>query len=581
MSLNIHTPTDLKIWLSGKPKDWGQAIALRAALRALPLIVYSSSGWLEKFAQLPVGAVMSGWAQLTDHSIDVLKAGSRANARFAGQLFDFDLYKSEPLAAMAADASYHSADAQTQSIHVVNDCVTGVGLAAEAFRSGPVLASEGKEDADTFWHNVEIDCQRLAKSTSAAAAEALAVWPLWTSHKGGWLDTWKHLTNRLTSIDSNYSELIDWYHRRLDGERAAFDIPGDKGRKEDKAILRRLAEATDEDFWGKGHEYVNATLKGWLDEARARVAPPPIVGEASGTAETSGSMTAELGPLPPPPQNRNVLSFKASTEGRIEIDAAALADQLRLDQAARDRHAEAVREALAALQRCQGNNAAARLSGLFQNYIDAAGDGLESAKPSLAVQRGERLRQELARYESADHMLSPIADDLLLDVKGWQTAHNMWVGLDPVLMAMDVAMLGPDRQPALIPPEEIREKVQQADDAELLAEGVAEIVTEAANLAPEVPDANNRRTLWSVEVARNLFIEVICIALNPSNAEAQTAVFNAKAGVRALCGSIEHAKYIVEHREWILQNLGSTPTLRELIERLADRLERVTPFKPN
>jgi hypothetical protein len=79
----------------------------------------------------------------------------------------------------------------------------------------------------------------------------------------------------LADIDPNYSVWIDWYERRIRGERAAFDIPGDKGRIEDKRILRRLAEATDEDFWGKGHEYVNATLKGWLDEARARVAPPP------------------------------------------------------------------------------------------------------------------------------------------------------------------------------------------------------------------------------------------------------------------------------------------------------------------
>jgi hypothetical protein len=31
---------------------------------------------------------------------------------------------------------------------------------------------------------------------------------------------------------------------------------------------------------GKGHEYVNATLKGWLDEARARLAPPEILGPA-------------------------------------------------------------------------------------------------------------------------------------------------------------------------------------------------------------------------------------------------------------------------------------------------------------
>ena len=218
---------------------------------------------------------------------------------------------------------------------------------------------------------------------------------------------------------------------------------------------------------------------------------------------------------------------------------------------------------------------------MLENYLAATGKTLEQAKPSLIVQRGERLRQELATYELTDNFLDPIADDLRNDLIGWRTAHNMMVGLDPVLDAFDLAMLGPDSRPALMPPEEIREKLWQADAAGLLEEGDAEIVDEAIALAPTSPDASDRRTLWSIEVVRNLFSESMGIALNPFNSDAQASGLIIASGFKAMCGSINHAKYIVENREWILSRLGSTPTWRDLIERLADRLGNITPYQPN
>ncbi len=101
----------------------------------------------------------------------------------------------------------------------------------------------------------------------------LTIRNLWSGQPAKWwTDEWLKLTNYLIDIDPNYSVWTDWYNRRIRGERAAFDIPGDKNRKEDKLILRRLVEATDHDFWGKGHEFVNAELTRWLYEARARAA---------------------------------------------------------------------------------------------------------------------------------------------------------------------------------------------------------------------------------------------------------------------------------------------------------------------
>jgi hypothetical protein len=357
--VNITSEDDLRAWLSDKPANWAQAIALRAALRALPFIADSGEVWLNSFALLPFGALVTSWMQQVDRSIFVRTDESRANARFGGESFDFTAYKNDGLAAAAADASYHSADAQSGSIHVVSDCIQGAIRAAEAFRYASVrhgVAGEtGDCAADTLWNSVEVDCQFLIDLAEGNSASALATQPFWDFPSEQWDDDdlLSQFTQRLLSIDHNYKNWIDWYERRIRGERAAFDIPGDKGRIEDKKILRRLAEATDEDFWGKGHEYVNATLKGWLDEARARVAPPIVVVPASGVALGSSvaigvTSKAELETFPLP-QNRNVLSFGSTPEGRISIDASALADQMRNDQGAQDRYAEAVCEAKAVL----------------------------------------------------------------------------------------------------------------------------------------------------------------------------------------------------------------------------------------
>ena len=226
---------------------------------------------------------------------------------------------------------------------------------------------------------------------------------------------------------------------------------------------------------------------------------------------------------------------------------------------------------------------------MLTNYLLAAGESLDVAKPSLLVQRGERLRQELARYEAPDHMLPPVADDLLLDLKGWLTAHNMVVGLDPVLNAMDTAMLGPDRQPALISPDEIREKAREANKADLLQDGVIEVVEEAADLAPAVPDANDRHTIWSTEMVRNLMIETASVALNHPIATGTAAVAGvtvyatlgtAGIGGISILGSIKAAEYLITHKEWVLSRLGNTPTWQALIAKLADWLEKITPFEP-
>jgi len=223
---NISSREELRGWLRGKPVDWAQIIAVRAAMRALPYLTRADSKWLSDFGQAAIRAIFISWAARNCPAHDMARAAADA----------------------ARAASYAAADA--------------AAYAAYAARAA-------------FWQNVENDCNWLAENGgNDSVVRKMTGRSLWSDHpQKGWLQEWEELAARLRTIDPGYKVWINWFDRRINGERAAFDIPGDKERKEDKKILIRLADATDEDFWGQGAEYVNHTLQGWIDGAREQVKP--------------------------------------------------------------------------------------------------------------------------------------------------------------------------------------------------------------------------------------------------------------------------------------------------------------------
>ena len=491
-------------------------------------------------------------------------------------------------AVYAANAAAYSADAAYAAALAANVAANATNAVAYSADAATAAANAAVDDGDYYsfhpvvaWANISADCDWLvSKHEPTLASRFLTREALWPASKpAGWREVWAFVAGRLAELNQGYSVWADWYDRRLKGERAAFDIPGDSDRTEDKKILARLADATNEDFWDKGATYVNTTLQGWIDEARERVRPrdAPFV--------TDPLRQLDAAPEPIPPQNQNAIPFTASEDGKIGIDLSRNADGLRTDGDARDRHGEAIREARALLDRCRLSNSAARFVSGFENYLAAGGDTLADLRPSLFVQRGEKLRQEIAAYEGSeqDSFLEPIADDLLIDLKGWRSAHNMAVGLDPVLMRIDTAMLGPDVKPTLIAPSELHAFVADADEADILDDGVREIVDEAIDLAPDVPDANDRRTVWSVESVQNLVIEAFSVALNHPVKVAVGVGFTAAVGVTVAAGvaggALVSAKFLIKHRTWIETRLNNTPTWQSLFNQVCDRLEEWTPFK--
>ena len=285
-----------------------------------------------------------------------------------------------------------------------------------------------------------------------------------------------------------------------------------------------------------------------------------------------------------PTQNPNAITFKPTGSGRIAIDADASIDAVRKDSEARDRHAEAIAEAKALSAACQGSNSGGRIMRLLDNYLAAAGETVEDLRPSQFVQRGERLRQELAAYEEADNDLPPLTSAMLADFKGWRSAHNMVVGLDPVLMAMDTAQVGPDAVPAPVSPDEVRMIARGADADGVLEDGVREVIEEAADLSPSPPVPGDRRTVWSTETTRNLVIEAFSLTLNYPAKSLGVAVMSGvavkTAGAGLILGAWPAANFLMKHRDWIETRLGNSPTWQALFLDLCEWIEKNTPIKP-
>lgn len=535
--VEIRSREALEVWLRDKPGEWAQVIAVRAAMRSLPFLSRADSEWLTRYAVSPLRAIAISWAGRFSPALNMADAANAANAANAA---DDAAYAAAYAASAAASASAYAA-------------------AAAAFAADVAYAAAA-DDAVVLWDAIQEDCDYFENNQADVGTAAhLSSQSLWHQQRPEIFDAnWADFQRRLLTIDTSYSVWIEWFDRRIDGHATMFSIPGDKHREEDTKIVLQLAAATNEEFWDKGAVHVNTTLQSWLDEARARAAPPT--------------------PAILPPQNPNAIAFLQDANGKIAIDSSIDLNALRTDSDARDRHSELQRLATALKSRCQGSNAAARLTGLLENFVEALGDRNEDQRPSLLVQRGNRLDVEYRAYGDPAHLLSPLADDVLLDLGSLVSAIHMHVMSEPVLRDRATAMLGPDAKPVLIAPDEIKLAVQEADDRGILADGVREVVEEAADIAPAVPDPENRFTIWSTETLTNLIIEAFTIALRHP---IETAIVGGVASILPtgldLGTAVVAAGYLLHRREWVESRLGNSPTWKALFIELCNRMGKFIP----
>lgn len=194
------------------------------------------------------------------------------------------------------------------------------------------------------------------------------------------------------------------------------------------------------------------------------------------------------------------------------------------------------------------------------------------------MQRGNRLDVEYKAYSDPSNFLTPLADDVLLDLGSLVSSVHMHVMSEPVLRDRAIAMLGPDAKPVLIAPDEIKHVVEEADEQGILADGVREVVEEAADMAPDVPDPENRFTIWSTETVTNLIIEAFTIALrHPVEAAIVGGVATVLPTGLDLGTAVVASGYLIHRRDWIESRLGNSPTWKALFIDLCNRMGKIIP----
>lgn len=182
---------------------------------------------------------------------------------------------------------------------------------------------------------------------------------------------WRDGISSLLKNWPDFGVWSDWFDRRMSGQRAAFNISGDDFHNEDRTILLRLADATDENFWGKGAHHVNTTLQRWIDEARARAA-----------AEAEASL---------PEQEDGATAYGLNDAGRV--DRLPASDQQHLRDAPDQRRNYAdIREAAQELAE-EGQRLGARLHRALDRFLASLPAAFEQAEAYPVWRDGNALRR--------------------------------------------------------------------------------------------------------------------------------------------------------------------------------------------
>jgi TIR domain len=229
---DIKSQEDLEKWLEGKPVEVSRVIALRCALRVLPLVTGLNNRNKKLFlnVMLPVFRCMSStyaisFAPPKDENFKVYASAAQASVVFASAY---------PAAFAALAASANSS--------------TAFAAYALAVGSAPYFYAS----AD-IWKCVEVDCAALENGINTIE---LAHSPLWRSRTLKWFSKANaDLKTALLPLNRDWDVWTRWFDDRVNGVKA------------DEILEMRRVQIESAD-WDKGAAHVNALIRK-MEEERA------------------------------------------------------------------------------------------------------------------------------------------------------------------------------------------------------------------------------------------------------------------------------------------------------------------------
>lgn len=484
--VKITSREEFENWLEDKPLDWGQVIAARAALRVLPIALNDVSFPPNGLYALSLFAITThSWIAHNIATHERPDSGG-LNLRFAdgapdsvNAIYNVAFAMSHSINGSAAKTANLAAVAAVHAVADANAAAAAVAAGDAAFAAFAAAA---------IWQSIEEDAQYLEQNNDKNASEYLTHKPLWFADqipseiRSQWLDA----KSKLLKIDKNFIHWINWYERRLAGHDSAFQIFNDKDRKEDKAILIKLADA-DRDFWDRGAEYVNAQLGEWLREARERA-------QERYDQEQRDKEAAEdfIDETNIPPQEASVTSFTAREDGKIDRAPATQENRLRDVPDARQSYAD-LRKKVEKLRQ-EGQRLGNNLQEALDELLNSLPEDFEQALAYNVWRDGTNLREIYELHEialqSPDYDPDKLENAIARKLKGVLSLFNNFAFDDDGLRQRDER----------IPPQiEIQNAVQEAE----LSKSITKAAADDKDISTEIVRTDLKQIVETYQIDTN------------------------------------------------------------------------------
>jgi hypothetical protein len=284
-------------WLAGQPEQIRTSIAVRAALRVLPLIV-------DARRRLPAPAFLAEIALPVFRASTVAWTAAKYPSRINPKVWD-PITASAVTAAGRAFAVAETA-ASTRAINAAEtalravrnpDTQTTAGAVQEAARATEYVGRSPSSPAfssptSSVFSSTATDADVVERSNilgkTLLDSDFLLDLPLWPSQGPEWaISAFGLFQEELLGVNAQWKVWTDWYSDRLAGRRSNW-----------KADLIR-AQLSDE-LWGQGPEAVNAELGRLLELAHTipEIPAEPIPRQGAGPHFALGS-SGKIGLAPP------------------------------------------------------------------------------------------------------------------------------------------------------------------------------------------------------------------------------------------------------------------------------------------
>jgi hypothetical protein len=544
---------------AGKPARWMQALALRSALRVLPLALDPAN-----FRDLTALAILTGavcranaisWAaaQIPAHEMALRAARTAiyfvdAAADAAADADELVPGGSAALAARAANAA-DTADAAASAARAAADAA----YAAYAAR-GTYAASYA--DA-AIWKALSADCEWLERQASRNDAIGLLARPLWPAGDNPLAEEWQNARGDLLS--KGLSLWADWYQRRLDGQATGFALPA----AADREIAGRLLSAEDE-WWTGGEkepgleqfQRVTRDIESWI----AELGPPGGDDDAIGEA-----------------LKRNypeTLYYRETENQRLGLDREAKRLQMATDAATQRRWEELQRFAKRLHDRCQSENFGNKPTEIREDaefFWESAQVDLNQIEPDIFVARANALLIAIAANREALSGANSDREGRELPAAIWDALRQLesplqiFMDLDQLLALLrDAGKMLDEPVDTVI---EGRAVIAEADEAGILEPEVLPTLRNVLDNAPPTPDPANPESVREAKEQKHFARRALSMAWGAMKTVGKPIDWTVKqsANLERIGGWV---KFVWNKREWFAAQFQPGSPARQLLDKL-------------